>query len=1106
MRNSGVFAGGLMSLVLFFAFRCHAQMEDLQLANPNPTFGNFYSLQKTLSGVMEPPLPFNPYPDADVWACFTCDSNFVWYFYDDRDVDYDTPTQNGATRSAEFESGEGESDWAPAYNYPSNSLYLEITGLSSNLDTAFLLVHGTRSGEVYELKSTVLLTNHVLTAWNTEQAIHGSNDVTATSVPLLDRTNTLFFWARLWTTNDENSNSIPDWWEWENFGNLNQPTNGDYDSDILNNLQEYLTGTDPNTITFLITLANSAVNASGAPLHLAILAGVPSSMAVLVDNTNLATASWKKFNSDITVNLGATEGWHEVWVGLRGRKTDSQQTWRKTRVKLDVTPPFLVITNPASTSASLPVIELQGYSQEPLASFSYDLTNAAGLLTNQLVFVTGQAYTTNTWEATTNFFQAFDVVLTNGANIITLRATDLAGNTMITNITLNLDYASKTNPPALQLQWPQNGTRVATNSFSWRGRLDDQTVQIVAQFSDGIRGTNSVAGTVRRDGQFRIENLPLAAGTNAFTLVATDAAGNQTVTNVSVIRGVLSMTISSLSWSDASGRINDSNYKVWVNGKEATLDGSGGWSADVPLTVSNPTLQVRAIPNSDNSGNGTGGGGAANWGNSANPDSSEAADCEAEMTWPNGIVQMTTVILSEYRLGLPYSTGDDTNGYSDSVNWTENRGGNELTYYAATNSHGTNIFWDGTVSWPGTEIPQWPDGIFTSLVDGSTNSYPPPAPTLNGAVNSAALDYADDHLTWNWHEDDQVTLVTADSSEPELYTISGTGAYFIFPAPGYPFVDPIWSNVPPEQIAVSSFGNLDTNGNLLVVLPPRATLDITPHACGGGGSGGGGGGGAPPANTGTTSLGVTAQKDDWISETIATTPADISRTNLGVGEEVALHWSRPLPWKPVYSISGGGSIRQWNLEGTVYHFFAPSNKATVTITATFSATAKKTKTFQIFEPTGVDHTTIRGTDSYTSGVSGAGMYVDVFIGPTNVSFYKTEMMEIGEDASDISGYFTTRPPPSHKGNGADVPHGIGQDNLVGGGMDHCYLSPLASPWTPGGSFTWHIPAVWRVVGDGRTNNLPWSDQLFSLDAIGTLTISKFGHSVTRTTTNGVTSH
>jgi len=47
-----------------------------------------------------------------------------------------------------------------------------------------------------------------------------------------------------------------------------------------------------------------------------------------------------------------------------------------------------------------------------------------------------------------NTFQAFDLLLTNGLNTVTLHATDLAGNVMTTNFSFTLDYATATNPVA----------------------------------------------------------------------------------------------------------------------------------------------------------------------------------------------------------------------------------------------------------------------------------------------------------------------------------------------------------------------------------------------------------------------------------------------------------------------------------------------------------------------------------------------------------------------------------------------------------------------------------------------------------------------------------
>jgi hypothetical protein len=49
--------------------------------------------------------------------------------------------------------------------------------------------------------------------------------------------------AALWP--DANGNGIPDWWEMYYFGNLNQTASGDRDGDGVNNLNEYLEGTNP---------------------------------------------------------------------------------------------------------------------------------------------------------------------------------------------------------------------------------------------------------------------------------------------------------------------------------------------------------------------------------------------------------------------------------------------------------------------------------------------------------------------------------------------------------------------------------------------------------------------------------------------------------------------------------------------------------------------------------------------------------------------------------------------------------------------------------------------------------------------------------------------
>ena len=78
---------------------------------------------------------------------------------------------------------------------------------------------------------TLLLPNSVGTNGTYSVVIsNGSGSVTSSPVGI---------WA------DSNGNGIPDWWELAYFGNCNQPPDGDYDGDGVNNLDEYLEGTDP---------------------------------------------------------------------------------------------------------------------------------------------------------------------------------------------------------------------------------------------------------------------------------------------------------------------------------------------------------------------------------------------------------------------------------------------------------------------------------------------------------------------------------------------------------------------------------------------------------------------------------------------------------------------------------------------------------------------------------------------------------------------------------------------------------------------------------------------------------------------------------------------
>ncbi len=467
-----------------------------------------------------------------------------------------------------------------------NGLWLEINKVANG--QAQLNLHQATNW-VYAIWSKTDL----LSGWQMEAELWPTDTNSFSfSVPTAGRPN-LFLRAEDWTEADSRGAGVPDWWQWYWFGEL---TGSATNLDDLGNTYwlDFALGLDPNVIQFALTATNNYWRQVNVPVTANLGYGQPSYYAVLVDDTNYLHAAWHTYTGpNLTVNLGLNEGWHDVQVGLRGHADRPDQgVWQWKRLKLDYTAPQIVITNPTNAVVDIPLVQIQGYSPESLQSISYDLTNAAGWLTNQQVLVLNQTYSTNTWEFTTNTFQAFDVWLTNGVNTFTFHATDLAGNvtTFVTNFTL--DYSGKTNPPSIQVTWPQDGTQVSGNSLTVDGLVSDATVNVTASTTDANGNTNTLSGLVERSGRFWVQNVPLNSGTNAVTLIATDAAGNTTTTNFVAIKSPVTLTVNPVTpdsqlWQarvNLTGTISDTSYAVWVNGVKGHNNGNGTWSAsNVPV-------------------------------------------------------------------------------------------------------------------------------------------------------------------------------------------------------------------------------------------------------------------------------------------------------------------------------------------------------------------------------------------------------------------------------------------------------------------------------------------------------------------------------------------
>ena len=126
-------------------------------------------------------------------------------------------------------------------------------------------------------------------------------------------------------------------------------------------------------------------------------------MAVLVNDTNTADADWQPYGSNIVENLTAGDGLYTVLVGVRGFAAETA-VWQQSTLTLNTAPPVLAVTNPAVSTVSQPMIQIQGYVNKGLSQLNYAVSNSAGTFTGQ-GFVVDQFYDTNLTAFTTNYFQ-----------------------------------------------------------------------------------------------------------------------------------------------------------------------------------------------------------------------------------------------------------------------------------------------------------------------------------------------------------------------------------------------------------------------------------------------------------------------------------------------------------------------------------------------------------------------------------------------------------------------------------------------------------------------------------------------------------------------------
>ena len=253
-----------------------------------------------------------------------------------------------------------------------------------------------------------------------------------------------------------------------------------------------------------------------------------------------------------------------------------------------------------------------------------------------------------------------------------------------------------------------------------------------------------------------------------------------------------------------------------------------------------------------------------------------------------------------------------------------------------------------------------------------------------------------------------------------------------------------------------------------------------------------------------------------VSETEAEWPENRARTNLGVGEVVNL------------SVLPSAESVTWSCDNTKGIIIGNGSSAVLNVrdvAGSFSVSAtveglSLSKTFAIFAPESVVRATVFSMPSIYNGLARACATINVVIGPTNVNFYNIYIMEGICQATGVTGWFAEYPyrhPAHDEQHGAlvDVHPALqcdGCGNIFRDTIDSGVQTPEGTAWSPywySGSMRWDIPPFWWLehddFGDKVTHefSVPWTEA-FHIDSQGTVSVSKFGLTVSRTTTNSIT--
>jgi predicted heme/steroid binding protein len=319
------------------------------------------------------------------------------------------------------------------------------------------------------------------------------------------------------------------------------------------------------------SIRDSAAHVTATYVDPEISAGIVAA-TITIDGTDFsAFATFDDTTFDWSLPFAFSDGPHTAVVTIfDGAGFSTSKTWSFT---VDTKAPSLAVTSPAYALTRTALTTVSG-TTEPGATVT---VNGASTIVN----------------ATTGRF-SHDIVLAEGANNITVVATDAAGNNATDKRSVTLD----TTAPTLTVTAPTDGSRVVTNSVEVTGTTDVGAAVSV----------NGISAPVSSSGGFDV-SIVLLDGHHTVTVVATDAAGNQrqvvrsidvgpspdtTAPAVTLTSPADGATVDQASVT-VSGTVDDAAATVLVNGISVHPAADGSWSVTIALAAGANTISVSAV-------------------------------------------------------------------------------------------------------------------------------------------------------------------------------------------------------------------------------------------------------------------------------------------------------------------------------------------------------------------------------------------------------------------------------------------------------------------------------------------------------------------------------